>query len=35
MKTRMLPALSLGLAALVSAPYLQGCYGGFTATKKI
>lgn len=35
MKTRMLPVLTLGLAALVSAPYLQGCYGGFTATKKL
>ena len=35
MKTRMLPVLTLGLATLVSAPYLQGCYGGFTATKTI
>ncbi len=35
MKTRTLPALALGLATLVSAPYLQGCYGGFTATKTV
>ena len=35
MKTRMLSALVLGTAALVTVPALQGCYGGFTATKKL
>lgn len=35
MKTRMLPALLLGTAAVITVPALQGCYGGFTATKKL
>jgi hypothetical protein len=35
MKTRMLPALALGAAALVAMPALQGCYGKFAATKKL
>lgn len=35
MKTRMLPALALGVAACVAVPTLQGCYGAFAATKKV
>src|SRR5690606_38828150 len=35
MKSRMLPALALGTAALVAVPSLQGCYGSFAATKKV
>jgi hypothetical protein len=35
MKTRMLPVLALGVASLISAPVLQGCYGSFNLTKKV
>jgi hypothetical protein len=35
MKNRMLPALALAAAALVSVPALQGCYGNFSLVKKV